>query len=112
MQYWHTYTYIYDFPNSKSMIFHPAGSFCWFLNNQEILDHIEKNHQLFSSVMLNVYRATDLMFPEEYELEEARLFSRQLLEKVVAKGTGDDDDHFTKSSSNLQRMVFISFHPD
>lgn len=80
-------------------------SFCWFLNNQEILDHIEKNHQLFSSVMLNVYRATDLMFPEEYELEEARLFSRQLLEKVVAKGTGDDDDHFTKSSSNLQRMI-------
>ncbi|XVF40546.1 hypothetical protein PTKIN_Ptkin01aG0122600 [Pterospermum kingtungense] len=79
------------------------GSFCWFLNNQEIQDHIEKNHEFFSSVMLNVYRASDLMFPGEYELEEARSFSRKLLEKVVAKGTGEDD-HFTKSS-NLQRMI-------
>ncbi|XP_022777367.1 (E,E)-geranyllinalool synthase-like [Durio zibethinus] len=78
-------------------------SFCWFLNNQEILDHIEKNHEYFSSVLLNVYRATDLMFPGEYELEEARSFSRRILEKAVPKGTGDDD-HFTKSF-NLQRMI-------
>ena len=56
--------------------------------------------------MLNVYRATDLMFPGEYELEEARSFSRKVLEKVVPKEIGDDD-HFTKSS-NLQRMVFDS----
>ncbi|XVF25854.1 hypothetical protein REPUB_Repub13aG0249900 [Reevesia pubescens] len=75
-------------------------SFCWFLNDQEILYHIEKNHEIFSSVMLNVYRATDLMFPGEYELEEARSFSRKILEKIVPKGNGDD-----AKSSNLQRMI-------
>ncbi|KAK6268819.1 hypothetical protein QUC31_012979 [Theobroma cacao] len=78
-------------------------SFCWFLNNQEVLDHIGKNNEYFSSVMLNVYRATDLMFPGEYELEEARSFSRKVLEKVASKGNRDDD-HFTKSL-NLQKMI-------
>ncbi|XWS12697.1 hypothetical protein CRYUN_Cryun37aG0112700 [Craigia yunnanensis] len=47
--------------------------------------------------------ATDLMFPGENELEEARSFSRKVLEKVVSKGTGDND-HLTKSS-NLERMI-------
>ncbi|OMO76497.1 hypothetical protein CCACVL1_15623 [Corchorus capsularis] len=79
-------------------------SFCWFLNNEEVRNHIEKNYEYFSSVMLNVYKATDLMFPEEYELEEARSFSRKLLEKVVSKESGDVVDHFTKFSS-LQRMI-------
>ncbi|GLT77211.1 hypothetical protein SLA2020_488190 [Shorea laevis] len=64
-------------------------SFCWFLNEKKFQDHIEKNYEFFSSVMLNVHRATDLMFPGEYELEEARSFSRKLLEKSVSIGNGD-----------------------
>ncbi|XP_012448032.1 (E,E)-geranyllinalool synthase isoform X1 [Gossypium raimondii] len=79
-------------------------SLCWFLNDDEIVDHIEKNQEFFSSVMLNVYRATDVMFSGEYELEEARSFSRKVLEKVVSKGTGSDNDVFTKSSA-FQRMM-------
>ncbi|GLT82993.1 hypothetical protein SLE2022_013080 [Rubroshorea leprosula] len=39
--------------------------------------------------MLNVHRATDLMFLGEYELEEARSFSRKLLEKYVSMGNGE-----------------------
>lgn len=93
------------FSKSKSMVFHMrAGSLCWFLNDDEIVERIEKNQEFFSSVMLNVYRATDVMFSGEYELEEARSFSRKVLEKVVSKGTGSDNDVFTKSS-NFQRMV-------
>ncbi|KFK22220.1 hypothetical protein AALP_AAs67262U000200 [Arabis alpina] len=56
-------------------------SFCWFLNDEEIHDYLEKNIECVFFVMLSVYRATDLMFPGEYELEEAREFSRNLLEK-------------------------------
>ncbi|GMN50864.1 hypothetical protein TIFTF001_020016 [Ficus carica] len=52
---------------------------CWFLNNEEVRDLIEDNYEYFSDVMLNVYRATDLMFPKEFELQEARTFSRKLL---------------------------------
>ncbi|KAG8494459.1 hypothetical protein CXB51_011913 [Gossypium anomalum] len=79
-------------------------SLCWFLNDDEIVDHIEKNQEFFSSVMLNVYRATDVMFSGEHELEEARSFSKKVLEKVVSKGTGSDNDVFTKSST-FQRMM-------
>ncbi|CAH8358427.1 unnamed protein product [Eruca vesicaria subsp. sativa] len=57
------------------------GSFCWFLNDNEIQNHLRINIECLFLVMLNVYRATDLMFPGESELEKAREFSRNLLEK-------------------------------
>ncbi|KAM7249753.1 hypothetical protein ACFE04_000060 [Oxalis oulophora] len=39
---------------------------------QEIRQHVENNPEYFSSVMLDVFKATELMFPEEIELDEAR----------------------------------------
>ncbi|GKV50979.1 hypothetical protein SLEP1_g57657 [Rubroshorea leprosula] len=63
--------------------------FCWFSNDEKVGGHIEKNFEFFSSVMLNVHRATDLMFSREYELEEARSFSRKLLEKYASEGNGE-----------------------
>ncbi|MBA0836701.1 hypothetical protein Goarm_008896, partial [Gossypium armourianum] len=59
--------------------------FCWFLNNQEVRAQIEENQGYFTISMLNVYRATDLMFPGENEVEEARSFSRKVLEKITLK---------------------------
>ncbi|CAI8609540.1 unnamed protein product [Vicia faba] len=38
--------------------------------------------------MLHVFRASNLMFCGEYELEEARTFSRKILEKNVSTGKG------------------------
>ena len=61
-----------------------AGRFCWFLHQEDIKDHIKNNSEHLSSVLLNVYRATDLMFSGEYDLEEARSFSRNLLEKSIS----------------------------
>lgn len=52
--------------------------------------YITNNYEYFSDVMLNVYRATDLMFPKEFELQEARTFSRKLLtEKSNSLGARD-----------------------
>ena len=43
--------------------------------------------------MLNIYRATDVIFcGEEYELEEARSFSRNLLEKFISLEEADGLD--------------------
>lgn len=55
------------------------GSFCWFLHQPQIRDYIEKNQEHFTYVMYNIYRATDLMFKGESELEEARTFARNFL---------------------------------
>ncbi|KAF2305135.1 hypothetical protein GH714_001983 [Hevea brasiliensis] len=65
--------------------------FCWFLD-EGIQDHIQNYQEFFSSVMLNVHRATDLMFPGEYEVEEAKSFSRNLLEKSIPMQTRDQKD--------------------
>lgn len=62
--------------------------FCWFLNHDEIRAEIEKDYEQFTSAMLHVFRASNLMFSGEYELEEARTFSRKLLEKIVSTGKG------------------------
>lgn len=69
-----------------------AGKFCWFLKHEDIQVHLEENHEYFTSVLYNVYRATDLMFPGENELEEARSFSRKLLQKSLALRDNSDDN--------------------
>ncbi|KAH0936409.1 hypothetical protein HID58_013526, partial [Brassica napus] len=56
-------------------------SFCWFLNDEEIQNHLKTNIEHLFLVMLSVYRATDLIFPEESELEKAKELSRKFLEK-------------------------------
>ena len=51
---------------------------------------MEEDCEHFSSVMYNVYRATDLTFPGEYELLVARSFARKLLQKISSLGIRDD----------------------
>ncbi|XP_057510703.1 (E,E)-geranyllinalool synthase-like [Actinidia eriantha] len=65
-------------------------SFCWFVQHEDMLAHIENNSEYFTSAMFNVYRATDLMFSGEYELNAARGFARKLLEKNL-KMTSEED---------------------
>ncbi|KAK6793306.1 hypothetical protein RDI58_006759 [Solanum bulbocastanum] len=55
------------------------GCFCWFLQQPQIRDKMEKNKEHFTYVMYNVYRATDLMFNGESQIEEARFFARNFL---------------------------------
>ncbi|XP_058202805.1 (E,E)-geranyllinalool synthase-like [Rhododendron vialii] len=61
-----------------------SWSFCWFVYDEDILAHIERNSGYFMSALLNIYRATDLMFSGENELKEARSFARKLLEKNMS----------------------------
>ncbi|TKY71658.1 S-linalool synthase [Spatholobus suberectus] len=65
-----------------------SSSFCWFLHDEEIRTLVEKDYEFFSSTMLNIYRASNLMFYGEHEVEEARSFSRTLLEKAIQTSNG------------------------
>lgn len=66
-----------------------AVRFCSLLNHGDIKVDIENNSEHFSSAMLHVFRASNLIFCGEYELDEARTFSRNILKKVVSTGKGD-----------------------
>ncbi|XP_020415682.1 S-linalool synthase [Prunus persica] len=59
--------------------------FCRFLEDEDIVTYIEEYHELFLSAMYNVYRATDVTFTGENQLEDARAFSRRILEKETMK---------------------------
>ncbi|KAM6550264.1 hypothetical protein CsatB_000072 [Cannabis sativa] len=63
---------------------------CWFLHNEEIKNHIETNCEYFAIMLLNLYKATDLAFQDEFELNEARNFSRKLLEKCISMEENGD----------------------
>ena len=55
------------------------------------MDYMEQNCEHLTSVLYAIYRATDLRFVGEHEMNEARSFSRKLLEKPRAlKSKGDD----------------------
>ncbi|KAI4296667.1 hypothetical protein L6164_036608 [Bauhinia variegata] len=75
-------------------------SLCWFLHLQEIRAHVEKDYECFTLAILNIYRASNLMFYGEYELEEARSFSRILLEKTTQAGQWNHNEF-----SRLHKLV-------
>ncbi|KAI3439934.1 uncharacterized protein J3R85_004058 [Psidium guajava] len=77
------------------------SSLCWFLDHEEVRDPIEKHYEHFSSVLLNVYRASNLMLPGERQLEEARAFSKKFLQKIASGGTRDGNI----VSSSHRRMI-------
>nr|ACO40485.1 terpene synthase [Actinidia deliciosa] len=82
--------------------------FCWFLYQEDIRVHIEKNYECFTSALYNVYRATDLMFSGEYELEEARVFSRKLLEKSMKlKSLNDNLVNFPSFRSVIDHELSV-----
>ncbi|KAL6287532.1 hypothetical protein ACE6H2_011922 [Prunus campanulata] len=56
-----------------------------FLEDEDIVAYIEEHQELFLSAMYNVYRATDVTFTGENQLEDARAFSRRILEKETMK---------------------------
>ncbi|KAL6287533.1 hypothetical protein ACE6H2_011923 [Prunus campanulata] len=56
-----------------------------FLEDEDIVAYIEEHQELFLTAMYNVYRATDVTFTGENQLEDARAFSRRILEKETMK---------------------------
>ncbi|KAH7545954.1 hypothetical protein FEM48_Zijuj01G0149000 [Ziziphus jujuba var. spinosa] len=68
-------------------------SICWFLCDEKIKDAIQNNPDRFVNVMLNIHRATDLKFSGEHELDEARSFSRSLLQKSISMVGADHDQN-------------------
>nr|AIL54747.1 putative geranyllinalool synthase [Nicotiana benthamiana] len=67
------------------------GSFCWFVHQPQIRAYIEKNQERFTCVMYNVYRATDLMFEGETEMEKVRSFARNFLERSMKVVNNEDN---------------------
>ncbi|PWA94009.1 geranyllinalool synthase [Artemisia annua] len=68
------------------------STLCWFLYDDEILNHLENNCGQFRSLLYCVYKATDLMFLGENEVEKARSLSKNMLQKVSTMKTIMDDN--------------------
>nr|AMT81306.1 linalool synthase [Lilium sp. BT-2016] len=59
-------------------------SCCWFLHNDEILAHMEGRYVHYLGSIYELYKASDLMFPEEDDLNKAKAFSAKLLHKSLS----------------------------
>lgn len=69
-----------------------AGRFSGLLKDEYALQCIEENHDMFASTLYNLYRATNLMFESEVELQELRSFSKRLLEILNSSNSKTIDD--------------------
>lgn len=76
-----------------------ADKFCWFFNQADKAHYIEEHHEIFFSAMYSVYRAADVMFTGETQLEAARALSKRILHK---KQTLKSSECSIFSTSNLQ----------
>ncbi|KAF7119419.1 hypothetical protein RHSIM_Rhsim13G0176400 [Rhododendron simsii] len=83
-------------------------SFCWFLYDEDIRVHVERNFEYFIGALYNVYRAAELMFSGEYEAEEAKLFSTKLLEKSLKLKSVKDDPNFQRVIEHELRNPWIA----
>ena len=95
-------SYLISFTNCMYVVcLLSAGRLCWFLQHEDIKSYMEQNYDSLLSTLLNVYRATEVIFSGENELEEARSFSRTLLERGLnIKNANDGVVKF-----NIQREV-------
>ncbi|XP_038981715.1 S-linalool synthase-like isoform X3 [Phoenix dactylifera] len=75
---------------------------CWFMRDPQMLLHIEENYQDFLGAMYAVYIATHLMFPEEPEFENAKTFSKKILQKGLP---GKDVKDHPSALSDLQEEI-------
>lgn len=101
--------FLYLFHVSNKLIFNNslrvcAGNICWFLKDEEIKKCMESNYEYLFVSLFNLYRATDLAFQGEFELDEVRGFSRKLLEKSFSIGA-DDGDH--KNPFNKLVIIYV-----
>ncbi|WOH12037.1 hypothetical protein DCAR_0831534 [Daucus carota subsp. sativus] len=77
------------------------GIFCWFFDHKNIMDHLEENSDYFASTLYNIYRASDLTFPGETELDDAKSFSRRLLERIVSVEYDRYGDNISQSFKQM-----------
>ncbi|XP_047964745.1 (E,E)-geranyllinalool synthase-like [Salvia hispanica] len=76
-------------------------SFCWFLHQPETMEYMEQNSQHFITAMYSVYRATDLAYPGEHQLDKARKFATKLLQNSKTRHR----DYNLLISKGLQNMI-------
>ncbi|BBH00095.1 terpene synthase 04 [Prunus dulcis] len=82
--------------------------FCRFLEDEDIVTYIEEYHELSLSAMYNVYRATDVTFTGENQLEDARAFSRRILEKETMKNCANLVRPISMTNLQGQQWLFDS----
>ncbi|XP_042471314.1 S-linalool synthase-like [Zingiber officinale] len=75
---------------------------CWFMDDKEILTHIMENHNEFMGAMYGVYRAAQLMFPKEVDLQNAKQFSLKVLRKCFPD---KDLQGNCKAFTDLQKQI-------
>lgn len=74
------------------------------MDEKKILMHIMENHNEFMGAMYGVYRASQLMFPKEVDLQNAKQFSLKVLRNCVP----DKDlegNCMKKAFTDLQKQV-------
>ncbi|XP_014506607.1 (E,E)-geranyllinalool synthase isoform X1 [Vigna radiata var. radiata] len=76
-------------------------SFGWFLDDEEIRANIEKESEHMSTTILSMYRASNLIFCGENELEDVKSFTRDLLHKCLLTKNGEPNTIL----SQFQQMV-------
>ncbi|KAL3623418.1 hypothetical protein CASFOL_032234 [Castilleja foliolosa] len=80
------------------------GSFCWFLHEPEMVAYMEENPEQLISTMYSVYKATDLQFSGENEMDEARTFAIKML-RISDSNIIQYKDHNFLVSKGLQNMI-------
>ncbi|KAG5113394.1 hypothetical protein JHK82_036663 [Glycine max] len=85
----------------------PSLLFRWFLDDEEIRTRVEKEPEHFSTTMLSMYRASNLIFCGENELEDVKSFTRDLLKRSLLTKNGETQRKLSQFQQMVQRELNI-----
>ena len=80
------------------------------MREPQMLLYMEENYQDFFGAMYAVYRATHLMFLEEPELENAKTFSKKILQKgLPSEDLNDSPLVLSDHQKEVTKRYFFRF---
>ncbi|PKU64265.1 S-linalool synthase [Dendrobium catenatum] len=79
--------------------------FCWFIDDEKNLSYMKDNYAFFLSPMLSIYKASHIAFPEDYELDKAGAFSRQILQMGILSMKSENESNTLARSTKFEQEI-------
>ena len=79
--------------------------FCWFINDKDMLSHMEHDYAFFLGPMLSIYKASHIAFLADHELDKAGVFAQQILQMGLLGMKSQHEINISATTTKFEQEV-------
>ncbi|KAL0919760.1 hypothetical protein M5K25_011878 [Dendrobium thyrsiflorum] len=79
--------------------------FCWFIDDEKMLSHMKDNYAFFLGPMLSIYKASNIAFLEDQELDKAGVFSWHILQTGITSLKSQNETNKSHSLRKFEQEI-------